>query len=112
MPNSASSNSGTRLPVWRAERLRHYRRRFPGPRRRFNLRVTRKRVNALVKRGYLGPNEVNDEPAIGQALSLFLWDALIGDRRQIATKTAKRLGGRKSLRSRKSMSVSRGATSP
>ena len=112
MPNSASGNSDVSLLRWRAERLRQYRRRFPGPRRRFNLRVTRKRVNALVRRGYLGPNELDNERAIRQALSLFLWDALIGDRRQTASKTAKRLGGRKSLRSRKSMTVSRGATSP
>ena len=112
MPNCTSRNSGTRFPLWRAERLRDYRRRFPGPGRRFYLRVSRKRVNALVKRGYLGTNERDDERAIGQALRLFLWDALIGDRRQTASRTAKRLGGRKSLRSRKSMSVSRGATSP
>ena len=110
MPNSASSNSDVSLPFSRAERLRDYRRRFPGPGRRVNVRITRKRVNALLKRGYLGPNEVEDEQAILQALSLFLWDALIGDRRQTATKAAKRLGGRKSPRSRKSMSISRGAT--
>jgi hypothetical protein len=112
MSNSASGNSDVSLPLSRAERLRDYRRRFPGPGRRFYLRVTRKRVNALVKRGYLGSNELDNERAILQALSLFLWDALLGDRRQTASKAAKRLGGRKSLRSRKSMNVSRGATSP
>ena len=108
MPNCTSRNSGTRLPLWRAERLRQYCRRFPGPGRRVDVRITRKRVNALLKRGYLGPNEVDDEQAILQALSLFLWDALIGDRRQTATKAAKRLGDRKSPRSRKPMSFSRG----
>ena len=112
MPNCTSRNSGTRFPFWRAERLRQYRRRFPSPGRRVNVRITRKRVNALLKRGYLGRNELDNERAISQALRLFLWDTLIGDRRQTATKAAKRLGGRKSLRSRKSMSVSRGATSP
>jgi hypothetical protein len=112
MPNSKSDSSDVSLPRSRAERLRDYRRRFPGPGRRFYLGVSRKRVNALMKRGYLGTNERDDERAIGQALRLFLWDALIGDRRQTATKAAKRLGGRRSLRSRKSMSVSRGATSP
>lgn len=112
MPNSASRNSGTRFPLWRAERLRQYHRRFPGPGRRLKVRITRRRVNALLKRGYLGPNELYNERAISQALRLFLWDALTGDRRQTATKAAKRLGGRKSLRSRKSMIVSRGATSP
>jgi hypothetical protein len=112
MLNSASGNSNVSLPLSRAERLRHYRRRFPGPGRRVNVKITRKRVNALLKRGYLGPNELDNERAISQALRLFLWDTLIGDRRQTASTTAKRLGGRKSLRSRKSMSVSRGATSP
>jgi hypothetical protein len=110
MPNSASGNSGTRLPLWRAERLRLYRRRFPGRRRRLKVRLGDKRINGLVKRGYLGPNELDNERAIRQALSLFLWDALLGDRRQTASKTAKRLGSGKSLRSRKSMSISRGAT--
>jgi len=95
MPNSTSTNSGTRLPLWRAERLRQYRRRFPGPGgRRVDVRITRKRVNALLKRGYLGPNELDNERAISQALRLFLWDALIGD--QTATKAAKRLGAHKS----------------
>jgi hypothetical protein len=113
MSNSASGNSNVSLPLSRAERLRQYCRRFPGPGgRRLKVRITRKRVNALLKRGYLGPNELDNERAISQALRLFLWDALIGDRRQTATKTAKRSGGRKSLRSRKSMGVSEGATSP
>jgi hypothetical protein len=112
VPNSASGNSGISLRRSRAERLRQYCRRFPSPRRRVNVRTTRKRVNALLKRGYLGPNELDNERAISQALRLFLWDALIGDRRQTAPKAAKRLGGRKSLRSRKSMGVSGGAMIP
>ena len=78
MPNSASGNSDVSLPLSRAERLRHYRRRFPGPGRRLKVRL-----NGLVKRGYLGPNELDNERAIRQALSLFLWDALIGPRHQI-----------------------------
>jgi hypothetical protein len=94
MPNCTSRNSGTRLPLWRAERLRLYRRRFPGPGRRLlEVRLSNQRINGLAKRGYLGPNELDNERAISQALRLFLWDTLIGDRRQTATKTAKRLGG-------------------
>ena len=112
MPNSTSTNSGTRLPLWRAERLRLYRRQYPGAGRRLEVGLSDKRINGLVKRGYLGPNELDNERAISQALRLFLWDALIGDRRQTPTMAAKRLGGRKSLRSRKSMGVSEGATSP
>ena len=54
MSNSASGNSDIRLPLSRAERLRHYRRRFPGPGRRLKIRVSDKRINDLVKRGYLG----------------------------------------------------------
>jgi hypothetical protein len=112
MPKSALGHSDVSLPLSRAERLRHYRRRFPGPGRRLKVRLSDKRINGLVKRGYLGPNELDNERAISQALRLFLWDALLGDRRQSATKAAKRLGGGKSLRSRKSMIVSRGATTP
>jgi hypothetical protein len=108
MPNSASGNSGTRLRLWRAERLRLYRRRFHGPSERLKIRVSDENINNLAKRGYLGPDELDHEEAIRQALSLFLWDALFGAPRQIARKGAKRF--RKSLRSRKSMSISRGAT--
>jgi hypothetical protein len=79
----ASGNSNVSLPLSRAERLRQYHRRFPGPGRRLNVRLTDKRINGLVKRGYLGPNELDNERAISQALRLFLWDTLIGPRHQI-----------------------------
>jgi hypothetical protein len=61
------------------------------------IRVSDEKINRLVKRGYLGPNEVDDAQAIRQALSLFVWDALLGAPRQTASKAAKRLGGGKSL---------------
>ena len=109
MPNSASSNSGTRLPLWRAERFRLYRRQFPGPSERLKIRVRDENINNLAKRGYLGPDELDDRQAISQAVSLFIWDALYGAPRQIASKGAKRLGSGKSQRSRKSMTISRGA---
>ena len=65
MSNSASGNSNVSLPLSRAERLRQYCRRFPGPGgRRLKVRITSKRVNALLKRGYLGPNELDNERAI------------------------------------------------
>jgi hypothetical protein len=102
MPNCTSRNSNVSLRLSRAERLRQYRRRFPGPGRRLEVRLSDKRINGLVKRGYLGPNELDNERAISQALRLFLWDTLIGDRHQTETKTAKRLGGRKSLRDQES----------
>jgi hypothetical protein len=91
MPNSASGNSDISLPRSRAQRLREYRRRFPGPDKRFHLRVSRKRVHALVKRGYLGANERDDDKALGQALSLFMWDALVGDRASDLTKGGRRV---------------------
>ena len=78
MPNFASSNSGTRLRLWRAERLRLYRRRFHGPSERLKIRVSDENINNLAKRGYLGPDELDDEKAIRQAVSLFIWDALFG----------------------------------
>jgi hypothetical protein len=101
MPSSASGNSDVSLPRWRAERLRHYRRRFPGPERRYKgIRVSDENVNALVKRGYLRKDEVDDERAIRQALSLFAWDALIGDARQIGKKDGEGFGDRTAPRSR------------
>jgi hypothetical protein len=86
MPNFTSGNSDISLARSRAERLREYRRRFPGGGKRFYPRVSRKQVNALVKRGYLGTNERDDDKALGQALSLFMWDALVGDRASDPTK--------------------------
>ena len=106
MPNSVSG----KFPLSSAERSRLYRQRFSASSESLNIRVTDERINGLAKRGYLGPDEVDDRQAISQALSLFLWGVLFGAPRQIARKGAKRLGGRKSLRSRKSMSFSRGAT--
>src|ERR1700749_1412669 len=109
MPNCTSRNSGTRLPLWRAERLRLYRRRFPGPSERLKIRVRGENISNLAKRGYLGPDELDDPQAISQAVRLFIWDALYGAPRQIASKGAKRLGSGKSPRSRKAMTISRGA---
>jgi hypothetical protein len=47
-----------------------------GPRRPYPIRITEKRISALVKRGYLGADERDDLNAIGQAMTLFLWDSL------------------------------------
>jgi hypothetical protein len=76
MPNSASGNSGTTFPLSPAERSRLYRRRFRGPRELVKIRISDEKINGLVKRGYLGQNELDDPQAIKQALSLFLWDTL------------------------------------
>jgi hypothetical protein len=43
MSNSVSGNSNVSLPLSRAERLRQYRRRFPGPGRRLKVRLSDKR---------------------------------------------------------------------
>jgi hypothetical protein len=59
-----------------AERSRLYLRRFRGKRATHTIRVSDKNINGQLKRGYLGPNEVNDVQAIKQAVSLFLWDSL------------------------------------
>jgi hypothetical protein len=109
MPNCTSRNSGTRLPLWRAERLRLYRRQFSGPSERLKIRVRDENINCLARRGYLGPDELDDPQAISQAVRLFIWDALYGAPLQIASKGAKRSGSGKSPRSRKSISISRGA---
>jgi hypothetical protein len=83
MPNSASDNSRTAFPLSPAERSRLYRRRFRVRRGRATIRGSRVKIrvsddnlNGLVKRGYLGPNELDDVQATKEALSLFLWDKL------------------------------------
>jgi hypothetical protein len=77
MPYSTSRNSGTTFPLSPGERSRLFRRRFRGPRRRVKLRLSDDKFDALVKRGYLGPNELDDPQAVTEALSLFLWDAIL-----------------------------------
>ena len=78
-PNSASNPLHNKLPLSPAERLRLYhKQRFPVPRLSLKIRVSDEKINRLVKRGYLGPNEVDDAQAIRQALSLFVWDASWG----------------------------------
>jgi hypothetical protein len=99
MRNSASSNSRTTFPLSLAERSRLYRRRFPVPRRFIQIKISDERLNGLVQRGYLGPNEFDDMQAVNEALSLFLWDKLQKSPkrapdarrlRRIASKRAKR----------------------
>jgi hypothetical protein len=94
MPNSASRNSGTAFPLSPAERSRLYHQRFPVPRKSRKIKISDEKIYKLVKRGYLGPNELDDAQAVREALSLFLCDALLGVPRHIASKGAKRLGGK------------------
>ena len=65
-------------PLSPAERAERYQRLLLGPRgsHRVPVKITEKRISALVKRGYLGADERDDLNAIGQAMSLFLWDAI------------------------------------
>ena len=77
MPNSTSRNSGTAFPLSPGERSRLFRRRFRGPVWRATTRLSDGQINSLVKRGYLGPNELDEPQAIKEALSLFLWDAIL-----------------------------------
>ena len=81
MRNSVSAKH----PLSPAERSRLYRQRIRPPKRRFKIRVTKANIAGLVKRGYLGSNEFEDDRAIRQALGLFLWDSLLGAQRQIAS---------------------------
>ena len=53
------------------------------------IMVSDENINGLVKRGYLDLDEIDDAQAIREALSLFLWDALLGAPRQIASEAAK-----------------------
>jgi hypothetical protein len=76
MPNSVSGNSNTTVRLSPSERSRLYRRRFPAPRLSRKVWISDEKINRLVKRGYLAPNELDDTRAIKEALSLFVWDAL------------------------------------
>ena len=91
MRNSVSAE----FPLSPAERSRLYRQRFRPPRHRLRIRVSDENINDLVKRGYLGPDEFDDDQAISQALSLFLWDSLLGAQRQIAGPRDKRVASRR-----------------
>ncbi len=75
-PNFASIPPRTKLPLSPAERLRRYRRGLRLRRRSYQIKVTHERINELVKRGYLGPNERDDWGAVDQAINLCFWDAL------------------------------------
>jgi hypothetical protein len=66
MPKPAPSKSSL-SPV---ERSRLYHQRFRPPGLLLKIKVSNQKINTLVKRGYLGPNELHDGRAIGQALSL------------------------------------------
>ena len=86
MRNSVSA----KFPLCPAERSRLYHQRFRPPRHPLKIRVSDENINSLVQRGYLGPNELDDGQAIRQALSLFLWDSLLGAGRQITRQSAKK----------------------
>ena len=79
-------------PLSPAERAERYQRLLLGPRgsHRVPVKITEKRISALVKRGYLGADERDDLNAIGQAMSLFLWDAISRQARLQGLKNARR----------------------
>ena len=85
MPNTASGDSGITFPLSPADRSRLFRPRFPVPRQSREVWISDEKINFLVKRGYLAPNELDDTQAIEEALSLFLWDAMLGVPRQTAS---------------------------
>ena len=76
--SSRSVAAHTNLPLSPAERARLCRRRFRGPSETLEIRISDENINGLVKRGYLDLNEIDDTRAISRAMSLFLWDALLG----------------------------------
>ena len=101
MPNSTLGNSSITLPLSPAERSRLYSRIIRRNRRPRSCRIRVKgwQVKSLVKRGYLGTNEIGDSRAIREAVNLFLWHTIqksrrgaagARGRRQIASKRAKR----------------------
>jgi hypothetical protein len=76
MPNSAPGSPSTRFSLSPAERSKLYLRRFGGRRGTHRIKITDQTVRGLLKRGYLGPNELDDIKAIKQAVNLFLCDSL------------------------------------
>ena len=72
MPNSTSG----KFPLSKAERSRLYHQRFRPPSYERKIMVSDKNIDGLLKLGYLGPDERDDEEAITQALSLFISDTL------------------------------------
>ena len=85
---SRSITPRMKSPLSPAERARRYRRLMPKGSYQVHFKITEKRISALVKRGYLGADERDDLTAIGQAMSLFLWDAM--QQASKATSTEKR----------------------
>lgn len=61
-------------PLSPAVRERLYQRRLRRATRSVSVVVSERWINGLLQLGYLGENEIEDERAIEQALSIFVWE--------------------------------------
>jgi hypothetical protein len=75
-------------PLSAAERSRLYRRGLRIRRKngcQIQIALNNDKIEQLVKLGYLGPNELEDERAIKQAINLFIWDRVAHNATDVAT---------------------------
>jgi hypothetical protein len=71
-PNSVAPLA--KRPLSPVQRSRLYRQRLRQATRSVSIAVSDKWIDGLLRRGYLGENEVDDKHAIEQALTLFIGD--------------------------------------
>jgi hypothetical protein len=65
-------------PSTAAQRMRSYRQRQRRQWRSVRIELAAVETDALVKRGYLDPKNPDDLPAIGEAATAFISDAVFG----------------------------------
>lgn len=76
--NIKAAEPPVRSPSTAAERMRSYRQRQRRQWRSVRIEVATAEIDALVKRGYVDPNNRDDPAAIGEAATAFISDALFG----------------------------------
>jgi hypothetical protein len=76
--NIKAAGPPVRSPSTAAERMRSYRQRQRRQWRSVRIEVATTEIDALVKRGYVDPNNRDDPAAIGEAATAFISDALFG----------------------------------
>jgi hypothetical protein len=72
---SRNTNRAIKTP---AERMRSYRQRRRRKCQSVRIEIAAAEIDALLKRGYVDPNNRDDPTAIGEAATAFISDALFG----------------------------------
>jgi hypothetical protein len=76
--NIKAAEPPVRSPSTAAERMRSYRQRRRRKWQSVRIEIAASEIDALVKRGYVDPNNRDDPAAIGEAATAFISDALFG----------------------------------